>query len=466
MLNSFIKLGGVVLMSITLTNNLSGEETKFLKDDGYYGIWYFNQPSNDEYKFKYSGGLATYPQQMNSFAYYSKEVNKTFFCYGGTTHDGSGKRSLLHMVSYYDHSTGMVPKPTILLNKKTRDAHDNPIIMLDDKGYVWIFSNSHGTARPSFIHKSKNPYDVNDFVLISTTNFSYGNIWHFPEKGFLFLHTLYSKGRGLFWTTSSDGIKWSEAKKLSFFGMGHYQISWFHDKRVGTAFNYHPEPVGLNARTNLYYLQTDDMGNTWKNVKGEKVLTPLTTEQNPTLVHDYRAEGLLVYLKNMQFDNDEQPVIFYLTSKGYASGPQNNPRILRTARWTGSDWEIRDATTTDNNYDYGPLYIEPDGTWRIIAPTESGPQPYNPGGEVVMWTSGDKGKTWTRTKQLTKDSIRNHTYVRIPVNAHPAFYAIWADGNAREESESFIYFTNKTGDHVWQLPTNMKSDFEKPKIAW
>src|SRR3954454_13884971 len=33
------------------------------KDDGYRGIWYWNQRSNDEYVYKYSGGFATYPQQ-------------------------------------------------------------------------------------------------------------------------------------------------------------------------------------------------------------------------------------------------------------------------------------------------------------------------------------------------------------------------------------------------------------------
>ncbi len=31
-----------------------------MKDDGYRGIWYMNQPSGDEYAFKYSGGLGTY----------------------------------------------------------------------------------------------------------------------------------------------------------------------------------------------------------------------------------------------------------------------------------------------------------------------------------------------------------------------------------------------------------------------
>ncbi|MCU0228426.1 MAG: hypothetical protein MUF01_12380 [Bryobacterales bacterium] len=48
--------------------------------DGYEGIWYFNQPSKDEFVYKYSGGFATYPQQFSPIAIYRKEVNKTFFC--------------------------------------------------------------------------------------------------------------------------------------------------------------------------------------------------------------------------------------------------------------------------------------------------------------------------------------------------------------------------------------------------
>lgn len=49
------------------------------KDTGYRGIWYSNQPSNDEYVFKYSGGLGTYPANHYPFSVYVKAVNKTFF---------------------------------------------------------------------------------------------------------------------------------------------------------------------------------------------------------------------------------------------------------------------------------------------------------------------------------------------------------------------------------------------------
>ncbi len=85
---------------------------------------------------------------------------------------------------------------------------------------------------------------------------------------------------------------------------------------------------------------------------------------------------------------------------------------------------------------------------------------------MVMWTSRDQGKTWDKIKQLTRDSRRNHTYARRPVNAHPAFYALWADGNPREPSESFLYFTNQAGNHVWRLPAEMNQRFARPEVAW
>jgi hypothetical protein len=53
-----------------------------------------------------------------------------------------GKQELLYMISYYDHRTGTVPRPRILVNKKTEDAHDNPVMSIDCDGYIWIFSNA------------------------------------------------------------------------------------------------------------------------------------------------------------------------------------------------------------------------------------------------------------------------------------------------------------------------------------
>ena len=434
--------------------------------DGYRGIWYYNQPSGDEYVYKYSGGFATYPQQHVPIAHYRPEVGKTFFVYGGTV---EGERELMHMVSYYDHAAGTVPRPTVLLNKHTDDAHDNPTLSIDTEGYLWIFSNAHGTSRPSYIHRSDRPYDVTAFERVAVTNFSYGQPWYVHDRGFLFLHTRYAPGRCLHWMTSPDGRAWSEPRRLAAVGEGHYQISWQNGERVGTAFNYHPDDAavnGLNARTNLYYLETRDLGRTWQTVNGQPVATPILNVMNEALVRDYRSQGLLVYLKDMAFDARGHPVLLYITSKGYESGPANDPRTWTTARWTGSEWAVRPVTTSDSNYDYGPLIIEPDGVWRVVAPTEPGPQRYNPGGEVVLWISRDQGETWTRARQLTARSAYNHTYVRKPVNAHPEFYALWADGHARQPSASRLYYTDRESSHVWELPSTMSGDVARPRVAW
>jgi len=480
------------MLMLLMTINVQAEKknSKFLpqdtsqalnaKDDGYRGIWYSNQPSNDEYVYKYSGGLGTYPANHYPFSIYVPKVNKTFFCYGGTDVEG---KTLLHMVSYYDHATKQVPRPTIVLDKKTDDAHDNPVMNIDRDGYIWIFSTSHGTSRPSYIHKSIKPYDISKFEKVDATkiengkevsmdNFSYVQSWYQKGKGFFNLFTHYDKGipgqpkksrRIIGYTHSKDGKQWSAWKDIALIEEGHYQTSGQYRNKIATTFNFHPitqDGAGLNYRSNLYYVETRNFGKTWQSASGKRVSFPLKEIKNDALVKDYYNLGLNVYINDLAFDKRKRPVILYITSKGYEAGPENGPREWLTARYTGKDWEILPLTTSDNNYDMGSLYIEKDGTWRVIAPTGDGPQKFNTGGEVYMWVSTDQGKNW-QGSPLTQNSTLNHSYVRKPIHAHDDFYAFWADGNGREPSVSRLYFCNKKGE-VFMLPTYMSDEFATP----
>ncbi|MBN2640058.1 MAG: BNR-4 repeat-containing protein [Victivallales bacterium] len=447
------------------------------KFDGYRGIWYAIQPISNKYVYKYSGGMATYTAKHRPMAVYAPAVNKTFFVYGGA--DFSNNRKLIHMVGCYDHNNDTVTKPTALLDKQTSDAHDNPVIALDDRGFIWIFSTSHGRERFSYIYKSDEPFNIDRFTLVRATktkdnsiqteplyNFSYFQPWHVPGKGFICFFTYYGKGRQIFYMTSKDGMSWSEWKSIAYIKQGDYQVSLANTAKAATSFNYHPDTTGkagVDYRTNLYYVQTRDFGKTWETAGGIPVTLPLTDVKNPALVFDYEKEGLLVYMKDIRFDENNNPVILYITSKGFASGPENNPRTWTTARWTGHNWEINPAMTSDNNYDTGSLYLEKDGTWRIIAPTQPGPQDYNPGGEMAMWTSHDKGKNWQMDKQLTYQSKLNHSYARRPIDPNDGFYAFWADGHGREASDSSLYFCDKQGN-VRILPRTMISNTAKPEI--
>ena len=439
--------------------------------DGYRGIWYMNQPQADRFKYKYSGGFATYPQQHVPMAAYVKAASKTFFVYGGKTGD---ENRISNLVSYYDHATGAVPRPTVVLSRDTNDTHYNPTLGVDAAGHVYVFCNSHGTGfelkkddpthGKSFVFRSANPHAIDAFEKVYEGNFSYSQAWS-TDAGLMWLHTRYDKNRRrLFFSTSADGRQWADPTPLARIASGDYQISWADSGRVATALDHHPEKGGLNARTNLYYLETRDLGKTWATALGEKVTLPLEQTDNVARVRDFEKEGLLVYMKDLAFDGEGRPVILYLTAKGYKSGPESGPRIWQTARWTGSEWVFRDCTTSDHNYDHGSLYLEPDGAWRIIAPSDPGPQPDSTGGQIAIHVSKDQGKTWAKSATLPIDTGRNPTYVRRPWNAHDDFYGYWADGDALKPSESDLYFCNKAGQ-VFRLPRKIEGAAARPEAV-
>ncbi|MFW6257038.1 MAG: BNR-4 repeat-containing protein [Bacillota bacterium] len=445
------------------------QEVFCTKDKGYRGFWYGCTKLDNEYAYKYSGGLGTYCAKHIPFAVYSKKAQKTFFCYGGTNNpDNRGEKHLLHMVSYYDHKKHIVPRPTILLDKWCADGHDNPVISIDGQGYIWIFSSSHGQGTtPSYIHKSCKPFSIDEFETVSETLYSYPQVKYIKKKGFIFFHTCYDRGRRFIrFTKSKDGFNWDKKKMLSRIEAGHYQVSSGNSQKIGTFLNYHPENRaihGLDLRTNLYYLESKDFGESWQNIEGESLELPLLNVDNPALIYDFAREDLKIYLKDMVYDYQNNPVLLFLSSNGFEPGPQKGPRNWHTVRWNGSQWEFSKICSSDSNYDMGSLYIEEKDKWKVIAPTKSGPQLFNPGGEVEIWVSNNQGETWDRKTQLTRNSRKNQTYIRRPVNAHPQFYAFWADGHGRKPSASCLYFTNQTGTDVWQLPFEMTEKYQQPK---
>jgi len=178
-------------------------------------------------------------------------------------------------------------------------------------------------------------------------------------------------------------------------------------------------------------------------------------------VHNYAKEGKLVYLNDLNFDKEGNPIILAVISNDYRPGPKGDPREWTILHWKNGKWEVHKVCTSTHDYDMGSLYVEKN-RWQIIGPTETGPQKYGTGGEMALWESSDEGNSWKKIRMITHNSERNHSYARRPLHANPDFYAFWADGNADRISESRIYFTNKKGDKTWVLPYDMKSEFTKP----
>ena len=101
--------------------------------------------------------------------------------------------------------------------------------------------------------------------------------------------------------------------------------------------------------------------------------------------------------------------------------------------------------------------------WSLIAPALPGPQSGFTGGEVGVWETTDPDRNWWQLKhRVTRDSEFNHGYMRRPHNPVDPFYAIWADGNSKENSISRLYFTNSRGDRLFKLPYKMDGDYAEP----
>lgn len=397
---------------------------------------------------------APYTAKHLPLAVYSEAVNKTFFTYGGTTSET--ENHLLIMVSFYDHETEQLSKPVIAFDKSgVTDPHDNGTIQLDADGYIWLFISGRYSARNGYILRSNQPYDISAFSQVLNEPFNYPQPKYIKDKGFVLLMTNFGSGRELFTKRSSDGYTWTANKKLVAFG-GHYQVSGNTSDKIGFAFNWH-ELGNVDKRTNLYYMQSKDLGDTWTTIQGTALTIPIQASSNPALIKNYLSLGLKVYLKDIRYDRDGYPIILYITSPTHLAGPANPAREWKIARWDGIKWIFTKVTNAHHNYDMGSLYLDNDNTYRILAPTEPGPQIWGTGGEMAIWESYDKGESWRNLGSITSQSARNHSYARRPENCQPEFYAFWADRNTEAFSRSYLYYATKNGD-VYQMPYELEND--------
>ncbi len=164
--------------------------------DGYRGIWHGQVETNlpAGYRYKYSGGLGVYPQQHAPVGLYSEACHRTFFAFGAAAGEGEANNTLQLHVGCFDHATGTVCRPTVLLDRRHAqhgtDAHENPVLAMDADGHLLVFAPAHG---PCFDHqnpdahvfRSTRPHEVDAFEPIigrtplqeddtdGLTNFSY-----------------------------------------------------------------------------------------------------------------------------------------------------------------------------------------------------------------------------------------------------------------------------------------------------
>ena len=434
------------------------------KISGYRPIW-FELNQKYEYGDKYSGALGTYTAKHRPLAIYSTVVNKTFFVYGGTK--DYDQKHLLCMIGVYDHNSGKVSRPTVVSDKiGVDDPHDNPSLLIDDDGFIWVFVSGRGKKRPGFKYKSLAPYNIEEFIKLTEEEMTYPQ----PLKtkfGIFNFFTKYSGIRQLYFEKSYNDQVWTDDELLAAIPnqagekSGHYQVSSnYKGEKVGTFFNRHPNGI-VDKRTDLYYMESSDFGKTWQTVDKKKLSLPVTNLNSPARVVNYSDAKKNIYLKDMVYDKNGNPICLYLVSNGHQPGPNSAPYIWKVTLWNGFEWLTYNITTSDHNYDMGSLWVD-ENFWRLVAPVGIPPQKWGVGGEIEIWSSIDKGHNWKKEKAITKNSDFNHSYVRKVVDGKAPFVFFWADGDPHEFSKSQLYFGDLKGN-VFLLPYSMKDNFEKPE---
>jgi len=425
--------------------------------DGYKGIWYSSGPDR-KYGYKFSGGVSTFASRHRPIAIYSPKAGKTFFVYGGTTN--ADEQHLLIMISYFDHKTHMVPRPVIVYDKMgVKEPYDNASLTIDDKGFLWVFISGYNRTRPGFIYRSSKPYSIDSFDLVREIEMISPQPWWIGGKGFTLVYSKLSKGLEIWCASGSDSKSWPVNQKLVSVG-GSLQISDVHKGKIVIVFNYFPKG-DIDRQTNLYFLQSDDQGRTWQTIDGKTIQIPLTDVENDAMIRNFGQEGKEVYLSDLDFDSDGNPVILVIISRSPDPGPDSGLREWLVVSRKDGVWNFDKVCESTHNFDRGSIHI--DGSeWKIIGPTEPGPQPFGTGGEVALWISSNGGADWQKVANVTNNSINNNSFVRHPVNAQKDFFALWTDGNADALSKSYLYFTDEKCEKVWMLPYEMKENFQKP----
>ena len=443
---------------------LSSQSLDNKRINGYKPIWF---ELNQKFDFgdKYSGALGTYTAKHRPIAIYAPVVNKTFFVYGGTK--SSNSRHLLCMIGEFDHESGSVSKPVVVCDKLgVNDPHDNPSLLIDKNGFIWVFVSGRGRKRFGHKYKSVSPYNINKFEKLTEEEMTYPQPL-LVETGLFNFFTKYTGVRELYFERTDKSGKWSNDILLASIPenngekSGHYQISaQYNGQKIGTFFNRHPKGV-VDKRTDLYYIESNDFGDTWFTVDKKIVKIPLTDINSPSRLKNYSVLKKNIYLKDMLFDNDGNPICLYIKSNGHKPGPESAPYEWILSRWDGLNWITTKVTTSDHNYDMGSLWVDRN-EFKVVAPVGDAPQNWGVGGEIEIWYSKNKGTTWIKERILTESSHYNHSYVRKVKGGQSPFNFLWADGHPHKFGKSQLWFGDFNGN-VYRLPYKMNDDIEKPK---
>lgn len=342
------------------------------------------------------------------------------------THDGRLQ------IGAYDHDLDETEVFTIKEDWGRNDHNVGSILVLPDNRLMIFYAQHNGrglytrtSSRPESIHQWE------DEIAISTAGrITYNHPVYLREEDRFFVFWRARDWNPAF-STSSDGITWSEPQTLVRRSGARHYLKVVDDgaSAIHLAFtDGHPRD---EPRNSLYYLRYQD--GAFHKADGELVGSmdrlPLTPEQADR-VYDGSSDGR-AWVWDIALDEDRHPVI------AYTRLPAETDHRYGYARWTGVEW--LDVQMTEGGAWFpqtveGQVEREPHYSGGV-ALDHANPsivylsRPVNGQFEIERWTTQDKGRTW-RSAAITRNSTAMNVRPVVPRgHAGPMSSVLWMQGS-------------------------------------
>jgi len=358
----------------------------------------------------------------------------TYIAYQGTNQDA--------YICAYNHIThkwigpflaGLSPmrSKSIPLDNSKVDNHGKPAMFIDTKGYIHLVYGAHGgnsllgtddlgtPGKGKMIHLiSKNPKDISSWKELDNIS-HFGTYTQFVklDNGIVYLFYRHGSHRSdwVYQKSSDDGRTFSPAvsilkhKVTKTPSIEDSWYAWFAKGKgdtISAVYVYHPcadAPNHSNGRFNTYYMRMDCRDDSWNNIRGEKMISPLTKE--------YADKNTLIQFTGTirtnhgicRYDSEGNPHLYFFYGKGQ----------LGYQQWTGKTWTKVATVTQNGERSSGDIIVDSPTSTRLILLSTN-----NNNAEVGWWKTIDSGNTWKKEAVIYKSSPGSSDGIEIGSLVH------------------------------------------------
>ncbi|MBN2612363.1 MAG: BNR-4 repeat-containing protein [Bacteroidales bacterium] len=357
----------------------------------------------------------------------------------------------------YDIDTRQVTTQVIHKNLEI-DDHDNPSLIIDNKGYVTYYYTKHAFKTPLLTVRSKRPEDISEWAPVRElhlndtiaykeyrNSYTYANIYQLADENnrqYLFWRGMDFKPNFSF--SDDQGNSWSNGKILilpdrTYRDRRPYlKVSSNGKDKIHFAFtDGHPRDEPTNS---IYYacckngkiLQAD----------GSEICRLDDAPFEPSeadVVYDARQSGVKSWIWDIAEDTLGNPVIVY------SRFPDDSNHLYHYARWNGTQWEDHFLLNSGGWFPQTPEgkhEREPNYSGGIVIDHEDPSVVYLSAKtdgtfEIEKWKTFDGGTNWEIEKitcRSQKDNVR--PFAVRNANSDKIPQVIWMN------IEKYIHYTN------------------------